>query len=146
MFCSGSIYIQSVFANLIRRLMTLSILARTWIDLDHTSISAHDKGRTQVHHDVIRNYRSIFSSINFDTQLEYLNNLVPAWQGLAFRLHPTLTKNTNIDVISHLTDDIRRFRPMYCWWAYPGVPIMSSRTAMPAELPWIQKWSLTEPF
>ena len=61
---------------------------------------------------------SFRSSIS-DAQLQRLDELIPAWQHPVLRLHPSLVNNSNIHVISHLTEDIQRYGPIYGWWAFP---------------------------
>ena len=53
-----------------------------------------------------------------DTQVDYLETLIVKWQRTVYNLHDTLKTSTNLHVLTHLCDDIRRFGPVYGWWTF----------------------------
>ena len=99
------------------------VLPRLWREVGPTSAGRRNHRMIE---DELRAMMLLFEIIALsfrasisDTQLRILDKLIPTWQHLALRLHPTLLKKTNLHVVSHLTEDIRRYGPMYGWWSYP---------------------------
>jgi hypothetical protein len=59
-----------------------------------------------------------FRSSISEEQIVRLEELIPRWLRLVFKLHPKLEETTNFHVLTHLAEDIRKFGPIYGWWSF----------------------------